>query len=131
MSKTYKGSCFCGAVTFEVTGEPRLMGYCHCRDCASWAGAPINAFSLWAPEAVQVTGGADRLGSFAKTEQSHRKFCTTCGGHVFSEHPGMGMTDVYLNNVQGFDHKGTMHVFYAERTMDMNDDLPKFDGLPG
>jgi hypothetical protein len=27
--KTYKGSCFCGAVQLEVTGEPAGMGYCH------------------------------------------------------------------------------------------------------
>ena len=28
--KTIKGGCFCGAVEFEVKGEPTVMLYCHC-----------------------------------------------------------------------------------------------------
>ena len=29
--KTFKGQCYCGAVTIEVTGSPEGAGYCHCR----------------------------------------------------------------------------------------------------
>ena len=32
-----KGSCFCGAVEFEVNGEPTVMVYCHCKDCQAWS----------------------------------------------------------------------------------------------
>ncbi|MEM7016710.1 MAG: GFA family protein [Pseudomonadota bacterium] len=130
MSETHSGSCFCGAVKIEVIGDPNLMGYCHCTDCAGWAGAPINAFSLWAPENVNVVEGADKIGSFAKTPASHRKFCTECGGHIMSEHPDMGMTDVYLNVVPTKEHKGTMHVYYGEKTMSVKDGLPKYKDLP-
>jgi hypothetical protein len=51
---THVGSCFCGAVELEVTGSPEGMGYCHCRSCRSWSGGPVNAFSLWKPEAVRA-----------------------------------------------------------------------------
>lgn len=27
------GTCFCGAVEIEVSGEPVAMGYCHCASC--------------------------------------------------------------------------------------------------
>ena len=53
--KTYQGSCFCGAVQFTVSGEPAAMGYCHCESCRSWSAGPVNAFTLWKPEAVQIT----------------------------------------------------------------------------
>ena len=129
-NNTHQGSCFCGEVTFELTGSPSMMGYCHCTDCASWAGAPVNAFSLWAPDAVKLTSGADKLGSFAKTPASHRKYCTGCGGHVMSEHPGMGMTDVYLNLVPTLEHEGAMHIYYGEKTMSVPDGLPKFRDMP-
>ena len=66
MSATYKGSCFCGGVEIEVTGEPVGMGYCHCGDCRSWAAAPVNAFSLWKPEQVRVTKGAAMIASSAR-----------------------------------------------------------------
>ena len=52
---SYDGSCFCGAVRLIVTGEPVAMGYCHCESCRSWSAAPINAFTLWKPDAVVVT----------------------------------------------------------------------------
>ena len=130
MSDVHQGQCFCGAVKIQVSGEPQMMGYCHCTDCAEWAGAPVNAFSLWAPEAVEVTAGADKIGSYARTPASHRKFCKECGGHIMSEHPDMGMLDVYLNIVNGVEHKGTMHIFYGERTMSVPDGLPKFKDMP-
>ena len=56
------GSCFCGAVKLEVTGSPEAMGYCHCSSCRSWSAGPVNAFTLWDPDAVKVTQGADQIG---------------------------------------------------------------------
>ena len=53
--KDYKGSCFCGTVQFTVSGDPAGMGYCHCESCRSWSAGPVNAFTLWKPEAVQIT----------------------------------------------------------------------------
>ena len=93
--KSYKGSCFCGAVQFTVSGEPAGMGYCHCASCRHWLAGPVNAFTLWKPDAVRVTRGADNIGTYNKTPRSYRKWCKTCGGHIFTEHPTMGLTDVY------------------------------------
>ena len=92
--KTYKGSCFCGSVQFTVTGEPAAMGYCHCESCRTWSAGPVNAFTLWKPQALQVTRGADQIGSFAKTPKSQRKWCKACGGHLFTEHPAWSLVDV-------------------------------------
>ena len=94
-AKSYKGSCFCGAVQFTVSGEPAGMGYCHCESCRHWSAGPVNAFTLWKPDAVKVTRGADNIGTYNKTPRSYRKWCKTCGGHIFTEHPTMGLTDVY------------------------------------
>ena len=111
-------------------GVPNIMGYCHCTDCASWAGAPVNAFSLWPADSVKVVAGESSLGNYAKTPGSQRKYCTKCGGHVFSDHPEMGMVDVYLNNVTGIDHQGAMHIYYGEKTMSVPDGLPKYADMP-
>jgi hypothetical protein len=74
MQESYRGHCFCGEVEVEVTGDPFLMGFCHCTSCRTWLGAPVNGFSLWQPEAVKVVKGADKLGVFKKTERSHRSW---------------------------------------------------------
>jgi hypothetical protein len=128
--KTYEGSCFCGAVQFTVSGEPAAMGYCHCESCRSWAAAPVNAFTLWTPKAVQITRGAANIGVYNKTSNSLRKWCKACGGHVFTEHPGIGLTDVYAAVIPQLPFRAGVHVHYQESNLHMNDGLPKMKDLP-
>jgi len=85
--KVYKGNCFCGAVEIVVSGDAEVAAYCHCESCRSWSASPVNAGTLWKPDAVQVTRGAEHIGEFRKTERSHRHWCKLCGGHVMNRHP--------------------------------------------
>ncbi|WP_422418394.1 GFA family protein [Pseudomonas sp. GZD-222] len=129
--RSYQGSCFCGAVEFTVSGEPAAMGYCHCESCRRWSAAPVNAFTLWKPEAVQVTRGADNIGSYNKTPQSLRKWCKLCGGHIFTEHPGMGLIDVYAAVIPDLEYSPDVHVHYQESRLRIKDGLPKMKDVPG
>ena len=72
----HKGGCFCGAVQIKATGAPFAMGYCHCKDCRAWSAGPVNAFTLWKRNAVEITQGAEFLATYKKTEASHRQSCT-------------------------------------------------------
>ena len=128
--KTYKGSCFCGAVQFTVTGEPAAMGYCHCDSCRTWSAGPVNAFTLWKPAALRITRGADNIGSFAKTANSHRKWCKACGGHLFTEHPAWSLVDVYAAVIPDFPYQPGVHVHYQETRLPIRDGLPKMRDLP-
>lgn len=127
---TYHGACFCGAVRLTATGAPAGMGYCHCSDCRHWSAGPINAFTLWPPAAVKVTQGAEHIDTYHKTENSYRKWCKKCGGHLFSEHPGMGLTDVYAAILPELPFAPGLHVFYGEGKVKVKDGLPKFKDLP-
>lgn len=89
--KSYIGRCFCGEVQFAVKGQPEAMGYCHCESCRHWSAGPVNAFTLWKPEALEVTQGVDKIGTYNKTPASYRKWCRSCGGHIFTEHPENGI----------------------------------------
>jgi hypothetical protein len=126
----YKGACFCGAVEFTVSGAPAAMGYCHCDSCRRWSAGPINAFTLWKPEAVTFTKGESNLGTYNKTERSFRKWCKTCGGHVLTVHPGWGLTDVYAAVLQDFRFEPQLHVNYAESVLRVRDGLPKQRDVP-
>jgi hypothetical protein len=130
MSQTYNGSCFCGAVKLAVTGDPVAAGYCHCESCRKWSAGPVNAFSLWKPEQVKVTTGADKIGTYHKTEQSYRKFCTVCGGHVMTEHPPWSLIDVYAATIPTYKHQPQLHVHYQESVLPMKDGLPKMRDIP-
>ena len=128
--QSYKGSCFCGAVEFTVSGKPAGMGYCHCESCRHWSAGPVNAFTLWKPEAVQVTRGADNIGTYNMTPQSYRKWCKTCGGHLFTDHPGMGLIDVYAAVIPDLEFLPGVHVHYQESVLRIKDGLPKFKDVP-
>jgi hypothetical protein len=129
-TNVYKGACFCGAVEIAVTGEPAAMGYCHCGSCRLWSAGPVNAFSLWPTEAVQVTKGADRVGVYNKSELSYRKFCTECGGHLFAVHPPWKLIDVFAAVIPDFPFQPKVHVNYEGTVLPMKDGLPKFKDVP-
>ena len=127
---SHKGACFCGAVEIEVRGEPEGMGFCHCRSCRSWSGGPVNAFSLWMPEAVSVTKGANNIATFAKTPMSERKYCKLCGGHIMTNHPSFRLIDVFSATIPSLDHKPALHVNYRKTVLPIRDGLPKFADFP-
>ena len=127
---SHAGRCFCGAVEVSVSGSPAAMGYCHCESCRRWSAGPVNAFTLWKPEQVAVTKGADKLATFHLTPASLRRWCTTCGGHVLTEHPGFGLTDVYAATIPSFRFEPAVHVHYQEAVLPMRDGLPKMKDLP-
>lgn len=128
--QVYTGRCFCGEVEVQAAGAPFAMGYCHCADCRSWAAAPVNAFTLWQPGTVKVTKGEGSVGTFAKTENSQRKFCTKCGGHVMNDHPGPGFVDVYAATLPELEFQPQLHVNYGSTVLRMKDGLPKYEDFP-
>jgi hypothetical protein len=126
----HKGKCFCGAVELEVQGAPEAMGYCHCSSCRSWSASPVNAFTLWQPQNVAVTKGAELIGRFMKTPMSNRQFCKRCGGHLMNEHPTLGLIDVYAATIPTLPFSPGVHVNYAETVLPMKDGLPKLKDFP-
>jgi hypothetical protein len=129
-NNAYQGRCFCGEVQFEVTGQPAAMGYCHCESCRQWSAGPINAFTLWQPAALKITHGAARIGTYSKTPRSFRKWCTQCGGHLFTDHPIWGLADVYAALLPDLPFEPGVHVNYQETVLRMHDGKPKMQDVP-
>ena len=127
---SYSGECFCGAVKLTTTGEPEGMGYCHCQSCRSWSGGPVNGFTLWQPGNVIVTEGQDHVATFNKTQGSTRTFCRTCGGHLMTDHPSLGVVDVFAATLPGLSFQPGLHINYSETVLPMKDGLPKFADFP-
>jgi hypothetical protein len=127
---TFRGGCFCGAVEFTVTGSPVAMGYCHCESCRHWSAGPVNAFTLWKPDALRIVRGAAEIASYRKTPKSLRKWCRVCGGHLFTEHPQWELTDVYAALIPDFPFVAGVHVNYQEAILRIHDGIPKQRDVP-
>ena len=126
----HMGMCFCGAVKIEAEGSPEAMGYCHCRSCRSWSGGPVNAFTLWKPEAVKVTSGEELVATFQKTDRRLRQYCSKCGGHLMTTHPSLGLIDVYAATLPALAFVPSVHINYAETVLPMQDGLRKLKDFP-
>ena len=127
---SHTGSCFCGEVQFKVVGAPAAMGYCHCESCRHWSAGPVNAFTLWNPQALTITHGADSVGSYNKTPISYRKWCKKCGGHLFTDHPTFGLVDIYAAMLPKFKFEPGLHVHYQETVLRIHDGKPKMKDMP-
>jgi len=125
---TYRGTCICKGVEIEATGEPAVMVLCHCQSCRSWLSAPVHGAMLWPSAQVKVLRGD--LGTFKKTEASHRQFCTKCGGRVQVLHPAIGTTEGTSVMLPDVAFRPTIHVHYGEKVLAMRDGLPKFKDFP-
>ena len=126
----YKGSCMRGAVSVEVEGDPAAMLICHCKDCRAWCAGPVNAFTLWKRHAVAVTQGAEHVTTCVKSEASHRKSCSKCGGNIMTDHPAGDFTDIYAAILSSLAFEPMIHVNYESTVLPMKDGLPKMKDFP-
>jgi hypothetical protein len=80
------GGCLCGAVRYETPAEPIIARLCWCRLC-QYLATGNAAVSVCFPSRGLSISGETR--DFASTADSgnimHRRFCPSCGTHLFSE----------------------------------------------
>ena len=80
------GGCSCGAIRFELKGEPLKVGVCHCMECRKATGAIYVTYADWPRSAFKVSGEA--------REYRGRSFCPTCGSRVF--HLSEGQVEIMV-----------------------------------
>jgi hypothetical protein len=79
---------------------------------------------------VKVTRGAEFLGRFMRTPLSDRQYCKKCGGHLMTDHPPLGLVDVYAATIPTMKFTPAVHVNYSETVLPMKDGLPKLKDFP-
>ena len=70
------------------------------------------------------------MATFSKTPLSHRKYCRKCGGHLMTNHPPLGLVDVFTATLPTLAFVPGVHVNYAETVLPMRDGLPKLRDFP-
>ncbi|KAB8197017.1 GFA family protein [Lysobacter maris] len=82
---TYKGSCHCGKVAYEVDGEIDSGLACNCSVCQR-----KGALLWFVPRAaLRIDRGEDALTTYTFNKHVIRhQFCATCGMHPFGQGVG-------------------------------------------
>lgn len=82
--RTRAGGCRCGAIRYEVSGEPVAGIACHCRDCQYVSGGGANHSMVFAREGFAVVKGTPKVYE-ARPTSGGSCFCDTCGVQLFSQ----------------------------------------------
>ncbi len=126
-----RGGCLCGAVRYEISGEPRIVAHCHCSMCRRHSGAAFLTYASFARDQVSFTGTPTAYRSSAAATRSH---CGTCGSpltFVFDSDPDtLWLTVGSLDDAASV--RPTEHWFVADKIawLDLHDGLPRWPGLP-
>jgi hypothetical protein len=75
-----KGSCHCGKISFETTGEPTWLGRCHCKDCQKISGTAFMAFAGFEKKNTEIIKGSPK--EYKSSEHITRTFCEGCGSPI-------------------------------------------------
>jgi hypothetical protein len=133
-----RGSCLCGAVAFEASGDPTPIQLCHALRCRKATGSAAAPELLVESAGLRWTRGADRVRIYEaplleEPPAYRRAFCTTCGSPLPAEIPGSGFSLLVAGVLD--DDPGTRefrHAFVAQKAEwhQITGDLPTFPGRP-
>lgn len=121
----HKGSCLCGGVTFELSGDLAPPSVCHCSQCRKQSG------HVWAsthvPQTALTLTAQDTLAWYRSSVNAQRGFCGSCGSFLFWRHDGEEEISIAMG---AFDTpsgvKLARHIFVADK----GDYYALDDGLP-
>ena len=78
--KIVTGHCYCGAVSFRVSGESDWIGHCHCESCRRQSGSVMTTFAGFREDQVVFTGAMPNR--YRSDDGVTRSFCGQCGSPV-------------------------------------------------
>ena len=121
----HRGSCLCGAVTFEVEGDLRPPDACHCSNCRKQSGHYFASTDV--PRSRVTIHGADKVTWYRSSEKVRRGFCSVCGSALFFDPVHRDWIGLAMGAFDGAT--GTrleMHIFVSQK----GDYYEIADGLP-
>ncbi len=94
----FKGQCLCGAIKYEVKGDPVRAANCHCDDCRRATGASFATNVFVKEDDLVILQGTPRSYQHKSDSGSTmtKEFCGDCGSQMF----GSGTGNPGIRNVK-------------------------------
>ena len=123
------GSCLCGAIRYEITGELGPIGHCHCRTCRKAHAAAFATTARVDREGFRWSKGEDLVASFESTAGKQRFFCPRCGSHLVAAWNDAPTVIVRVGSLDS--DPGTRPIVHIWTSLkapwhEITDDLPQF-----
>jgi hypothetical protein len=135
MPSHHTGSCQCGAVRFEITGDFEHFFLCHCGRCRKDTGS-AHAANLFSSQAnLTWLSGEKLVKTYRVPGSRHEKsFCTECGAAMPRQQTEGAMLVVPAGSLDTpVNRRPTAHIAMAD-SADWDNGLEtvrKLEGMPG
>ncbi|HEY3799683.1 MAG TPA: GFA family protein [Caulobacteraceae bacterium] len=132
---TIKGSCLCGAVTYEAQGDPMFVGHCGCQSCQKTTGSGHSSVAAFPESQVSVHGDVTTyVGQGDSGQPTNLQFCPKCGSRLFTRPTVMPGTVIISLGTMDADAalEPTMFIYGKRRRAwdHVAPGLPVFEGMP-
>ncbi len=97
MNTKKTGSCLCGEISFEISGELRPAIACHCSQCRKTSGHFVTATSVW-NDKLAISG---EVTWFRSSDRAQRGFCGICGSNLFWRPDDADRTSIFAGTIDG------------------------------
>jgi hypothetical protein len=128
-----KGSCLCGAVSFEIQGPLNTARYCHCANCRKFSGTGDAAWALAQTSQITIAPAVPAVTKF-NSGGGLRVFCAVCGSPLWYEPAGRSQfRGIPLGAIDaGEVAQPEMHVWTKSKVSweIISDDLPQHETHP-
>ena len=127
----YKGSCLCGKISFEITGEIQNIIYCHCSQCRKAQGSAFATNGNVNAEEFKFISGKDELTGYESSPGNTKYFCKHCGSPIISKNQSNpNKVRIRLGTIESnITEKPMAHIFATSKANweDIADDLPQYE----
>ncbi|MGX5175425.1 GFA family protein [Aliikangiella sp. IMCC44653] len=117
-----KGSCNCGKVSFEVSGNVSGLYQCHCKLCQKQSGSTSNTATIVNQSDFKWVSGTDSISHWKKDSGFTSHFCKQCGCPVPNKLREYDFYWVPMGLVENFDIRITTHLYCSSKAN--WDDIP-------
>jgi hypothetical protein len=134
MSRAFTGGCACGAIRYEISGQPLFQNHCQCRDCQRWSGTGHGSY-LTFPGLVKLHGEATHwdVAGDSGNVKTH-SFCPTCGSPVYLTSAAMpnffAVHAASLDDPSRFEPQALTYSARGHNWDSIDAALRKFDKMP-
>jgi len=132
---TIKGGCLCGAVTYEINGEPMFVGHCACETCQKTTGGGHSSVAAFPEAALEASGATTAYQGRGDSGQATMlEFCPACGSRLFTRPAVMpGAVIVSLGTMEPSADLTPSMLIYNKRRRPwdhVDPSIPVFEGMP-
>ena len=127
-----EGSCSCYSNTYTINSQPIARFICHCTVCQEFTGDAFNDVTvLLKSDVTDLNLIRTKFRRWKLPPNISRGLCTRCNKPSIEKGLAGNLILIPTSNYPDVAAlpKPTMHLFYNRRVEDMNDNLPKYNGL--